>query len=104
MRDNYDNGMPREIMNYILFNERLVLVKRTVFYKNGENKEEGNYLNGKKHGQWVEWYHNGHTKSEITYVDGTMHGSSIYWSPNGKESSELIWRNGERFDGVWTKW
>ncbi len=104
MRDNYENGMPKEIMNYILFNERLVLVKRTGFYNNGENKAEENYLNGKKHGQWVEWYHNGHTKSEITYVDGLMHGGSNYWSPDGKESSELIWRNGKRFDGVWTDW
>ena len=40
MRENYENGMPKEIMNYILFNERLVLVKRTGFYNNGENKAE----------------------------------------------------------------
>ena len=45
MRENYENGMPKEIMNYILFNERLVLVKRTGFYNNGEKKSEETFSN-----------------------------------------------------------
>ena len=40
MRDNYENGMPKEIMNYILFNERLVLVKEQCSIRMGKIKKK----------------------------------------------------------------
>ena len=104
MKKSYDNGVPKEIGTYKLSNDKLALVKKTYFYNNGQNKEEGSYLNGKKHGTWTAWYKNGNKKSKTTFLNGKSDGKSTVWSPDGKESFELIWKRGKKFDGIWTNW
>ena len=104
MKKSYDNGVPKEIGTYKLSNDKLALVKKTYFYNNGQNKEEGYYLIGKKHGIWNAWYKNGNKKSETTFLNGKSDGKSTVWSPDGKESFELIWKRGKKFDGIWTNW
>ena len=57
----------------------------TVWYPNGQMKEEGNYLMGVKHGMWVEWYEDGEIMWKGEWENGTRHidnrgaGANIYF-------------------------
>ena len=41
-----------------------------LYYHNGQLKEEGNFKNGKKHGEWTFYHRSGHSKWRKTFKDG----------------------------------
>jgi len=59
--------------------------------------DEGPYVDGKKHGHWVEkqWPSDG--VQEGAYVDGKKHGYWVWRKPDGTEV-KVNWRNGEIVD------
>ena len=57
------------------------------------------YRNGKRHGKWTTYYDGGEQlKLEITLVDGKIHGERIEYFLNGKERNRTQFKEG-KFDG-----
>jgi TonB family protein len=53
----------------------------TIFWENGQKKEEGNRIKGKRMGIWVEWYQDGTKMSEYEYFDDKEVSNSKGTSP-----------------------
>ena len=73
------------------------------FYRNGDNKERGEYKNGKKDGVHEEWYKNGQPKSKGEWKNGKEDGVWEEWHENGQLSSKGKYKNGEE-DGIWEQY
>ena len=67
--------------------------KAYLFYKSKEKGMAGDYVDGKKHGEWVWWYKNGNKKRYSEYVKGNKQGISIYWHKNGIKKAEMVFDN-----------
>ena len=65
-----------------------VEIKKT-YYPNGKLQSEGEYLNGKKHGEYKEFYYNGTTWKEWNYSFGKEQGISTWYFDDGTIS--MIW-------------
>lgn len=59
--------------------------------KNGK-VDEGNYVNGKKHGEWITMTKDSIRKSLVTFNMGVAEGLAIYYHPDGKEMERGIWK------------
>jgi len=46
--------------------------KNILYWSNGQKKEEGNYKNGKRDGEWTYWYENEQKQWEGTFKDGEL--------------------------------
>ncbi|MFY0602221.1 MAG: toxin-antitoxin system YwqK family antitoxin [Cyclobacteriaceae bacterium] len=55
---------------------------------------EGDLLDGKRHGSWIEFDTQGPVKSLITYMNGKRHGVSLVFDRNGTVSQKSIYSNG----------
>jgi antitoxin component YwqK of YwqJK toxin-antitoxin module/predicted esterase len=75
--------------------------KQSRFYENGQNRCEGEFLDGKKDGKWTYWYDNGAKEMEEEYVKGKPHGDWTYWDKDGEKLGV-----GEFFygTGMWRQW
>jgi len=60
-------------------------------YQPEQKVEEGNYIDNKKNGLWIEYYCNGNLKSKIQYVNGKPDGYCILYYENGKIQEEGQW-------------
>ena len=77
------------------------MIKRTLYWNNGNIKSEFVYIEGNLHGKRLTYYYNGELKCIEIYVDGKKHGKQTrYWSDgenwynymiNGKDVSEEEW-------------
>jgi antitoxin component YwqK of YwqJK toxin-antitoxin module len=63
---------------------RTDLVRVSIVDIGGKVKEQGDYLNGKKHGAWTVFHHNGFVKSITSYIDGKKQGSHLELSDRGQ--------------------
>jgi len=92
-----------------------------------ETWEEGQYVDGRKHGAWTRyradgtkiaheeydhgletgvwrtWYPDGAVESETTYERGAADGPHTEWHPNGVKRWQGQFRNGKR-EGTWYQW
>ena len=90
--------------------------KHIEHYPNGEIKEEGYYLDGKKDGKWTHWlsdgslvcierFKNGVKISEDISTNGRFYGKSIKWYANGVKKGEGNFIGDEiKKIGKWTWW
>ena len=69
--------------------------KWKIFYKTGELKEEGEFIEGIKEGEWKYYYSNGVLEQKGKYVKGKTHGAWIWYYPNSKKHREEIFRYGK---------
>ena len=53
--------------------------------------QEGNYIDGKKEGNWKSYYSGGILKSEITYKHGEKYGKAKIYFENGNLAEEGVW-------------
>lgn len=61
----------------------------THWYEETSNKQQqGNYVDDKKNGLWIQWYSNGIKKSEGNYVDDKKNGLWIQWYTDGIKEFE----------------
>lgn len=68
--------------------------KQTVYYGNGNKREEFDHKNNKKHGLWTYWYETGQKREEIFYREGKYHGENKYWRRDGTISSRKSYKDG----------
>ena len=74
VRDNYyENGQPKREYQET---RKLDITQKNgpyrEFYKNGNIKEEGEYVKGEKSGKWTYLHENGKTFTEKTFVEGVV--------------------------------
>ncbi len=96
----YKNGIPEKI-NYYSTIDRSELIKKELYYENGQLKLIGNYKNNRKHGQWLYYFENGIKSNESWFVNGILEGRSSSFYKNGQWRSSGYYLKGERVR-VWT--
>ena len=67
----------------------------TLWYENGQKKEEENYKDGELDGLLTWWYENGQKKVEETFKDGKWDGLATVWFDNGQKSREETFKDGK---------
>ena len=76
----------------------------TFWKSNGDIRETGNYLEGKKEGVWFNYYSKIDSVAyAINYVDGKKHGPYYGWNEDGSLGEFGCYKNGER-EGVRIRW
>jgi len=53
------------------------------WHENGQLWEKCNFLNGKLHGEYKSWYNNGQLREKCNYLDGKLHGKCLAWYQDG---------------------
>lgn len=87
---NYLDASGKKQKKWIIFG----LVRPNTCYSQEAKIEEGNYIENKKIGKWIEYFCNGKMKSKIEFQNGRPDGFVIMYNENsGKPSEEGIWRN-----------
>ena len=73
------------------------LVTGTVeyFHDNGQLRERGNWINGKRNGLYESFHENGQLKERRNYVYGEQDGLFEVFDRNGNLRGSDMWRNGE---------
>ncbi|MGL5592432.1 MAG: toxin-antitoxin system YwqK family antitoxin, partial [Cetobacterium sp.] len=74
---------------------KMVNVERKVetHYLNGQIKEQGQLVKGKRHGVWKEYYENGNLKLKEQYIAGGLNGARKEYFEDGKMKSEFNFKN-----------
>lgn len=91
----YENGNPRAVYYYVSA-KQMILLKKEIYYENGQLKLSGSYKDDRKNGQWIYYYENGVISDESWFKDGELHGRSNTFYKNGKQRSSGFYRNGQR--------
>jgi len=65
-----ENGVT--IILTVNFKNDIVINKWIWYYPNGEKKEEGSFINGKREGIWKIYKENGTLKSNIFFKEGNV--------------------------------
>ena len=55
------------------------------WFENGLKMYQGNYLNGREHGEWRFWRMDGTNSQVQTFDNGEKDGPYVWWHPNGKK-------------------
>ena len=58
--------------------------KAVELYENGKVSLEGEFLNGKAHGEETWWYENEQRNSLVTFLEGVRHGPHLVWYESGQ--------------------
>lgn len=80
--------------HWMIFNK----TKKLPDYTDDQLVEEGDYVNNKKDGIWIQYYNSGKKKNEITYSGGKPTGYAKFYYKSGIVSEEGNWING-KWDG-----
>ena len=73
------------------------------WYKSGQLKQEGSFINGIKEGNWSYWHERGQLAQESNYVNGKTEGLYRTWYESGQPKEEGNYVNGER-EGINRWW
>lgn len=65
------------------------------YFKSGQKGLKGQFINGKRDGQWNYWYSDGQQKLSVEYTQGTKSGDWLFWFPNGQMKSKTHYFNGK---------
>lgn len=63
------------------------------YYANGFLESTGEYVNGKKHGLWLQYHENGMMRDSSFYDNGNIVGISQGWHRNGYPADSLVYNN-----------
>ena len=53
-------------------------------YEIGDHREEGEYIEGMRDGEWKSYYANGDLKFEGKFIEDNPHGEHLWYWDNGK--------------------
>ena len=99
----HDNGMPKIITIVKESNNKIIITKRTYWYKNGQKQKEGTYKNGLWNGKWTYWNKQGLRYAEGQFRNGKLHGIYNWYYDSGKKFKQEAFKNGVRH-GKSTQW
>ena len=75
--------------------------KWTFWYNNG-TREQGEFIDGKREGVWIEKYYHGQLRSRIRYTNNVAFGKITYYYMNGQKEEETTYAN--RDESTITQW
>ena len=72
----------------------------TRWHFNGQKKQEGMYVNGKKEGLWITWYDDGQMSSKVYFKDGEEQGVCTWWYEDGVVDTLTsgVYKDGEQVE------
>ena len=65
-------------------------------YKDGKQRAEYPFKNGRFHGTVKEWHPNGKPSAETEFKNGERSGKNIEWTPDGSLFRERVYGEGEK--------
>jgi antitoxin component YwqK of YwqJK toxin-antitoxin module len=71
----------------------------TEFFSTGKIKKKGDFINGLKNGEWLEYHPNGQLAQKVNYKKDNLHAWVYSYDKNGKKISEVFFQNGTRLKG-----
>ena len=75
------------------------------YYDENQTKKrsEGDYFYGRENGTWKFWYRNGQLKEEANFIEGMLNGSVVYYYESGqKEKEGYFWY--DKPDSLFQEW
>lgn len=78
----------------------------TWWYPNGERRESGSHVKGRREGEWTQWYQNGQRRSrgsrryDETTQSSPREGLWTFWHENGEVLARGLFVSGRR-EGHW---
>jgi antitoxin component YwqK of YwqJK toxin-antitoxin module len=100
IQEKYDNGLVKMTATV----EAGLMQGEVVFYsKEGILTEKGNYVDGKKHGVWMQYNAKGVITGEAHYFTGKKDGVWTIWDDNGVKRYHMVYAMGKKID-VWKMW
>ena len=75
----------------------------TIYYDNGQLKEEKTFQNGKIEGVCKFYYEDGQLQFEGKFKNGKKDGQQRWWYENGQLEYEEYYNHGQK-EGVWKGW
>lgn len=79
LKTYYDNGSLKSV--YVYTDAQNYTVKN--YFQNGKIKETGAFVNGKMHGNWVNYHENGNKSGEASYEAGHKTGEWKVFDQDG---------------------
>jgi len=70
-----------------------------LFFEDGQLKEKYEYVNGLRHGRYIQHYDTGALKLEGRYVNGERSGPFITYFESGEERAVLYYEYGKLVSG-----
>ncbi len=56
------------------------------YYKSGQIKEKGLFINDKRHGEYITYFKNGQIKEKAVYKNGNLSGKFLTFNEDGTQS------------------
>jgi antitoxin component YwqK of YwqJK toxin-antitoxin module len=102
VKDQYADGKPRVERQVARFSDNHFEADGPYreFYPDGKVFVEGQFVRGRREGQWSFWYDNGQINRKATYKQGQPDGSWEVFRADGTLSAKRSFKNGARH-GEW---
>ena len=101
IEDVYQDGSPKSIIDYKVSFGDSIPQHRIDFHIDGSRRMEGNFVNGKREGEWISWHPNGGgIWSKGYFKNGERTGKSWIYHTNGKLYMKGAYENGKKV-GLW---
>jgi antitoxin component YwqK of YwqJK toxin-antitoxin module len=104
--ENYSNGMLDKYctiqggdIQFEYYENEVKQGSDSTFYKNGQLRSVGNFVNGKQVSTWAHYHNTGEFWFETEWKNGQQEGSMNSFHPNGNKETECIIING-KLEGV----
>ena len=91
--ETYPNNQPKRIDYLQEQDGKEVKVKEKYFYEDGKLKMEGDFLDGKREGEWQAYFDNGQLQSEGFFKANKRIGVAKVYYPNSKLRYEGQYEN-----------
>ena len=92
----HENGMPKIVTVVKESKNKIIVMKRTYWYENGQKQKEGTYQNGLWNGKWTYWNKKGVRYAEGQFKDGKLHGTYNWYYDSGKKFKQEEFKAGVR--------
>ena len=93
IEETYPDNQPKKISYFQEQEGKEVKVEEKYFHQNGKLKMVGEFLNGKREGEWKAYFDNEQLQSEGIFKDGKREGIAKVYFPNGKLRYEGQYKN-----------
>ena len=72
------------------------------YYANGNKRGEGSYDRGRKEGEWIQYWPNGSKKSVATFIEDRFTGLYMAYHDNGNRATQGYYNEHQTKEGPWT--
>jgi antitoxin component YwqK of YwqJK toxin-antitoxin module len=93
--ETHPDNAPKLVEYFQEIDGKEVLVEQKEFHPNGQFKMGGQFLNGKRTGNWEAYFEDGKTQSIGEFIDGERTGIVKVYFPTGKLYYEGQYENGK---------